>query len=149
MRDEKQLPAVTHARLSMQTHMNNIPSQYAHSMTPQIQLKGFPVHPSLRAWLQAGLQDLQKLTVITAADVRLERMAGASPAMQAHVHLAIAGPDLHVTTRDHTIETVWHKVLKNLKSQIARRKAKLHGRHKGTQLVHGPENRHSRSTVQG
>ena len=127
--------------------MNNIPSQYARSMTPQIQLKGFPARPSLRAWLQAGLQDLQKLTVITAVDVRLERVAGASPALQAYVHLAIAGPDIHATARDHTIQTVWPKVLKNLKSQIERRKAKLHGRHKGTQLVHGPENRRAASPV--
>lgn len=117
-------------------------------MTPQIQIKGFLARPSLRAWLHAGLLDLQKLTAITAAYVRLERLAEASPAMQAHVHLAIAGPDIHATAKDHTIQTVWHKVLKNLKSQISRRKAKLHGRHKGTQLVRGPENRRANSTVQ-
>ena len=127
--------------------MNNIPSQHTAVMTPQIQITGLSTRPSLRAWLHAGLQDLQKLTTITAADVRLERMASASPAMQAHVHLAVAGPDIHVTARDHTIQAVWLKVLKSLKSQIARRKAKLHRRHTGTQLVHGPENRRSGHAV--
>lgn len=117
-------------------------------MTPQIQFKGFTARPALRTWLEAGLRDLQELTVITAADVRLERRAGASPAMQAFVHLAVSGPDIHATASDHTFEAVWLKVMKNLKGQIARRKAKLHARHKGTQLVHGPENRRSRSTVQ-
>lgn len=132
----------------MPTHMNNIPRPYSPSMVPQIQFRGFSARPSLRAWLQAGLRELQTLTVITAADVRLERIADASPAMQAHVHLAIAGPDIHVTAKDHTIQAVWHKVLKNLKRQIERRKAKLHGRHKDTQLVHGPENRRSCSSAQ-
>ena len=119
--------------------MTSIPRHFTPFTTPHIQIKGFLARPSLRAWLHAGLLDLQKLTVITAADVRLERLADASPAMQAHVHLAIAGPDIHVTAKDHTIQTVWHKALKNLKSQIERRKAKVHGRRKGTPLVHGPE----------
>ena len=121
--------------------------QSAHSMTPQIHFKGFSTRPSLRAWLQTGLHDLQKLTAITAAEVRLERMAGASPAMQAQVHLAVSGPDIHATARDHTIQTVWHKVLKNLKNQIQRRKAKLQARHHGTQRVGALESRRPGFTV--
>ncbi len=115
--------------------------------TPQILFKGFAARRDLRAWLQAGLGDLQDLIVITAADVRLVRAAGASPAMQAYVQLAVPGPDIHATARDHTIQTVWLKVLKNLKRQIVQRKARMQGRNKGEQLVRGPENRRVLSTV--
>jgi ribosome-associated translation inhibitor RaiA len=117
-------------------------------MTPNIQFRGFAGSAGLRTWLLAGLRELQQLTAITAVDVRLERQAGTSPAVHASVHLAIAGPDLHVTAADHTIQTVWRRILNDLKTQITRRKAKQRGRHKGTQLVHGHESRRLGSVLQ-
>ena len=51
------------------------------------------------------------------------------------LHLAIAGPDIHATARDHTIEAAWLKVIKNVKRQIERRKTKQDARHKDMRLV--------------
>lgn len=110
-------------------------------MTTQVQFNGFNARPGVRALIEDGLRDLRTLTLITAATVRLERRRECSPAMQAQVNLAVAGPDIHVTAADHTVQAVWLKALKNLRRQIERRKTKLRRRNTGEQLVHGPENR--------
>lgn len=110
-------------------------------MTTQVQFQGFTARPGVRARIEDGLRDLRKLTLITAATVHLERRRECSPAMQAQVHLAVSGPDIHATATEHTVQAVWLKVLKNLRRQIERRKTKLQRRNTGEQLVHGPENR--------
>lgn len=117
------------------------------AMTTQVQFKGFNARPGVRAWIEDGLRDLRTLTLITAATVRLERRRECSPEMQAQVHLAVSGPDIHVTATDHTVQAVWLKVLRNLHRQVGRRKAKLRRRNTGEQIVHGPENRWTGSTV--
>lgn len=123
--------------------MNN---QYIPIMTTQIQFKGIAVRPGVRARIEEGLRELQTLTTITAATVHVERRGELSPAMHAQVHLAVSGPDIHATAADHTVQAVWLKVLKNLRRQIERRKAKLRRRNTGEQLLHGPENRWSGPT---
>jgi ribosome-associated translation inhibitor RaiA len=120
-----------------------IPVDHTHghigvSITPRIQVKGFAAGAGLRRWVHTQLQDLQSLTIVTAVDVTLVRQHGCSPPFQVAVHLAIAGPDIHATARDHTIEAAWLKVIHNTQRQIERRNAKQAKRHKNMRLVRNP-----------
>ncbi len=116
-------------------------------MIIQFRIRGLNATASLRAWLEQQLEGLHSLTPVSIADVRLERREGTSPAIQAYVHLAIAGPDIHATACDHTSQAVWLKVIKNLKRQIEGRKAKQEARHKRTSEVRGVANRGSGAGV--
>ena len=116
-------------------------------MTIQFRIRGLNATASLRKWLGQQLEGLHSLTPVSIADVRIERQQGASPSIQAYVHLAVAGPDIHATACDHTIQTVWLKVIKNLKRQIEGRKTKQEARHKRTSELRGVSNRWAGGSV--
>ncbi|MGZ8937972.1 MAG: HPF/RaiA family ribosome-associated protein [Limisphaerales bacterium] len=90
------------------------------------QIRGLNANAGLRAWLEKQLERLHKLIPVSSADVVLERERDSAPAFRAHVYLAVPGPDIRATARDHTLEAVWLKVTKNLRQQIARRKSRPH-----------------------
>jgi len=110
-------------------------------MIIQFRIRGLDDNAGLRTWLEQQLERLHRLIPVGAADVRLERQQDASPSFQAYVHLAVAGPDIHATACDHTIQAVWLKVIKNLQRQIEGRKTKREARHKRTSEVRGVANR--------
>ena len=93
-------------------------------MNIQFRIHGLNADASLRAGLEQQLEELKSLIPVTSAEVVLEHRRDAAPAFEAHVHLAVPGPDIHAAARDHTLEAAWIKVLKNLKKQIERRKTK-------------------------
>ena len=110
-------------------------------MKIQFRIRGLNANASLRPWLEQQLERLHTLIPVSTADVRLDRQPDASPSFQAYVHLAVAGPDIHATACDHTIQAVWLKVIKNLKRQIEGRKTKQEARHKRTSEVRGVASR--------
>jgi len=93
-------------------------------MKTQFRIRGLNADASLRLWLEQQLQRLHSLIPISVAEVLLERLPGHAPAFHAQVHLAVSGADIHAASCDHTVETVWLKVTKNLRQQIERRKGR-------------------------
>mgnify|MGYP002629743715 CR=1 FL=1 len=100
-------------------------------MKIQFRICGLNANASLRGWLEQQLERFHNLIPVSTAEVQLERERDSAPAFRAHVHLAIPGPDIHATARDHTLEAAWMKVAKNLLKQIARRKMQQQLRRKG------------------
>ena len=93
-------------------------------MKIQFRFRGLNANASLRVWLEQQLDRLHRLIPVSAADVVLEQQRDNAPACRAQVHLAVSGPDLHATARDHTLEAAWLKVAGNLRRQIERREAR-------------------------
>jgi ribosome-associated translation inhibitor RaiA len=93
-------------------------------MKIRFRIRGLNANAGLRARLEKQLERLQSLIPVSSAEVVLERELDSAPAFRAHVHLALPGPDIHATARDHTLEAVWLKVVKNLRQQMERRKTK-------------------------
>ena len=93
-------------------------------MKIQFQIRGLNANAGLRGWLEKQLERLHNLIPVSTAEVVLEREQDSAPAFRAHVHLAVPGPDIHATARDHTVQAAWLKVFKNLKKQIERRNTK-------------------------
>jgi len=116
-------------------------------MNIQFRTRGLNASASLRIWLEQELERLHSLMPVSAAHVRLERQQDASPSFQAYVHLSVSGPDIHATASDHTIQTVWLKVIKNLKRQIAGRKSKQETQHKRAGQLRGVGSRWSGPVV--
>jgi ribosomal subunit interface protein len=100
-------------------------------MTIQFRIRGLNANANLRGWLERRLERLHNLIPVSTAEVVLEREQDSAPAFRAHVHLAVPGPDIHAAARDHTLEAVWIKVIKNLRQQIERRKTRQQLRHEG------------------
>ena len=117
------------------------------SMNIQFRIHGHNADASLRAWLEQQLEKLQNLIPITSAEVVLEHRRDTAPAFDAHVHLAVPGPDIHAAARDHTLEAAWLKVLKNLKKQIERRKTKQVTRAKTNRQQPASASRRSAATA--
>ncbi len=61
----------------------------------------------------------------------LERQHAAAPAFSVSAHLAVPGPDIHATARDHTLTAAWRKLAGNLKKQFQRRMTQHQLRLKG------------------
>ena len=99
-------------------------------MKIQFRIRGFNVHAAWQSLVVAQLQRLKSLTHVESAEVILEHQRAAAPGFRAFVHLAVPGPDIHADARDHTLEAVWLKVVKNLRLQIERRKSRQQLRHK-------------------
>jgi len=116
-------------------------------MNIQFRIRGLNTNAGLRTWLEQQLEALHSLIPVSAADVRLERQQDASPSFQAYIGLAVAGPDIHATASDHTIQAVWLKVIRNLKRQIEGRKTKQEARHKRTSEVRGVASRRAGAGV--
>ena len=93
-------------------------------MKIQFRIRGLNANAGLRSWLKQQLERLHSLVPVSTAEVVLEHQREATPGFCAHVHLAVPGPDIHATARDHTVQAAWLKVFKNLKKQIERRKTK-------------------------
>lgn len=101
-------------------------------MKIQLRIRGLNANAGLRAWLEKQLERLQNLIPVSTAEVGLEREQDGVPAFRAHVHLAVPGPDIHAAARDHTLEAVWLKVIKNLRQQIERRQLRKEAKVKGS-----------------
>jgi len=112
-------------------------------MKIRFRIRGLNANASLRAWLEPQLERLHRLIPVHAAEVVLERQLDHAPAFCAQVHLAVPGPDIHTAARDHTLEAVWLKVVKNLHQQIERRKGRQHSKQKSNRSVSGPATRWS------
>jgi len=105
-------------------------------MNIQFRIRGLNANTGLRRWLEQQLERLHGLIPVTAAEMVLEHRRDAAPAFGAQVHLAVPGPDIHATARDHTAQAAWLKVFKNLKQQIERRKTKQAVRAKTNRQIH-------------
>jgi ribosomal subunit interface protein len=99
-------------------------------MKIRFQIRGLNANPGLRGWLEKQLERLHSVIPVSTAEVVLERERDNAPAFRAQVHLAVPGPDIHASARDHTLEAVWLKVAKNLRQQMERRKSQQQLRHK-------------------
>jgi ribosomal subunit interface protein len=113
-------------------------------MKIQFRVCGLNANASLHGWLEKQLERLHSLIPVSDAHVALERQREATPGFCAHVHLAVPGPDIHATARDHTVQAAWLKVFRNLKRQIERRKTKQAVRAKTNRQVPAPASRWSR-----
>ena len=102
-------------------------------MKIQFQIRGLNATAGLRAWLDEATRTLAKLIPVSTAEVVLERERD-SARPSTHVHLAVPGPDIHATARDHTLEAAWLKVAKNLRQQLTceRRKLQQQLRHRAS-----------------
>lgn len=83
------------------------------------------------AWIERQLSALARLRQIDVANVRLIRLANASPAYQVNVHLVTPGPDVFAESRDHTLRAAVAKAVAQLRHQIADRATKRLRRWKG------------------
>lgn len=117
-------------------------------MKIQFRIRGLNANANLRRWLEQQLERLQRLISVTSAEVVLEHQRDAAPAFGARVHLAVPGPDIHATARDHTVQAAWLKVFKNLQKQIERRKAKQSTRPKTNRQQPAPASRSRPLTAQ-
>jgi len=104
-------------------------------MKIQFRIRGLNANASLRIWVEQQLERLHRLIPVSTAEVVLERHPDNAPGFRALVHLAVPGPDIHAAARDHTLEAVWIKVMKNLTKQIERRQTKQQARHKTNQQL--------------
>lgn len=75
-------------------------------------------------WMERQLGALARLRQIDVANVRLIRLANASPAYQVKVHLVTPGPDVFAESRDHTLRAAFAKAVAQLRHQITGRAAK-------------------------
>jgi len=99
-------------------------------MKIQFRIRGLNANASLRTWVEKQLERLHGLIPVSTAEVVLEQQRDAAPGFRALVHLAVPGPDIHASARDHTFQAAWLKVMKNLTKQIERRKTRQQLRHK-------------------
>ena len=76
------------------------------------------------AWVEKQLRALGATRQIDEANVRLVRLADASPAYQVHVHLVTPGPDVFAESRDHTLRAAFTKAMTQLREQITSRAGK-------------------------
>jgi ribosome-associated translation inhibitor RaiA len=84
------------------------------------------------------LEYLDRLIPIGTAKIVLEHQWNASPAFAASVDLAVPGPDIHASARDHTLEAAMLKVARRLEDQIEARvtsqQMRLKGREQGRRV---------------
>jgi ribosome-associated translation inhibitor RaiA len=100
-------------------------------MDIHIQFSGMQNTGGLDALVQDNLRGLHLLVPISSAQVKLERQHAAAPAFSVSAHLAVPGPDIHATARDHTLTAAWRKLAGNLKKQFQRRMTQHQLRLKG------------------
>jgi ribosome-associated translation inhibitor RaiA len=78
----------------------------------------------MNAWVEEQIRALGATRQIDEANVRLARLADASPAYQVHVHLVTPGPDVFAESRDHTLRAAFAKAMSQLHEQITSRATK-------------------------
>ena len=78
----------------------------------------------LDSWVEQQIFALGRARQIDEANIRLERLANASPAYQVKVHLVTPGPDVFAESRDHTLRAAFAKAVKQLRAQITSRARK-------------------------
>ena len=76
------------------------------------------------SWVERQIRALGQARQIDEANVRLARLADASPAYQVHVHLVTPGPDVFAESRDHTLRAAFAKAMAQLREQITSRAGK-------------------------
>jgi len=79
---------------------------------------------TLDAWVENQIFALSQARQIDEANVRLVRLANASPAYQVNVHLVTPGPDVFAESRDHTLRAAFAKAMTQLHEQISSRATK-------------------------
>ena len=79
---------------------------------------------ALDSWVEKQIRALGQARQIDEANVRLARLADASPAYQVHVHLVTPGPDVFAESRDHTLRAAFAKAMAQLREQITSRAGK-------------------------
>jgi ribosome-associated translation inhibitor RaiA len=88
----------------------------------QYQLRGLNPRAVSNRPFDRHLEHLGRLIPISSAQVLLERQPNAAPAFSVSVDLAVPGPDIHATARDHTLAAAVLKVAHRLEEQIEARK---------------------------
>lgn len=78
----------------------------------------------LDAWVERQIIALGTERQIDEANIRLARLADASPAFEVTAHLVTPGPDLFAEARDHTLRAAFTKALVQLRGKMAGRIAK-------------------------
>ena len=78
----------------------------------------------LDSWVEQQIFALGRTRQIDEANIRLERLANASPAYQVKVHLVTPGPDVFAESRDHTLRAAFTKAVKQLRDTITHRAAR-------------------------
>jgi hypothetical protein len=91
-------------------------------MNIQFQIRGISDVDGMRRQLEAEVEDLNRLMPVAAAQVALEHQRDVTPAYQAAVRLAVAGPDIHAAARDHTWLAAWRKAVTRVREQIEERR---------------------------
>jgi ribosome-associated translation inhibitor RaiA len=100
-------------------------------MNINVKFSGMQNTGGLDSLVADNLRALHNMVPISTAKVVLERQHAAAPAFCASAHLAVPGPDIHATARDHTLQAAWRKLVGNLKKQFQRRMAHHQFRLKG------------------
>lgn len=78
----------------------------------------------LDSWVEEQIFALGRARQIDEANVRLVRLADASPAYQVNVHLVTPGPDVFAESRDHTLRAAFAKAIAQLRKTITSRASK-------------------------
>ncbi|MBM3892245.1 MAG: hypothetical protein FJ388_24275, partial [Verrucomicrobia bacterium] len=112
-------------------------------MKIQFRFRGFNGLGGLRSFLEEQLEEMHSDLPITSAEVVLENQLEATPACRIRVHLALPGPDIRVSARDHTPLAAWLKVSDDLRREIKRRRAKQIVRLKSKLQLRGSKSRRS------
>lgn len=107
-------------------------------MTIKLQIRELKDDAQLRQQVQADLDELSQLMVVTSAHVALHCQSEIAPPCQATVMLAVPGPDIHAAARDYTWSAAWRKVVTRLREQIVERKQRQSARQKGELRGHLP-----------
>ena len=105
--------------------------QKTESINLQVQLRGMRNSGGLDLLIEESLNALRRLIPISTARVVLEQQRDTTPAYRVFAHLAVPGPDIHATARDHTLVAAWRKLAGNLKKQFQRRTTRQQLRLKG------------------
>ena len=92
-----------------------------------IHLKNLFFRPSgrLDRKVDSGISQLNTVAEIEKADVVLEKRQNASPPFLATLHLAVPGPDVHVSAEGFTPESALEKALAKVTRVFRERKAKI------------------------
>lgn len=78
----------------------------------------------LDSWVERQILALGMARQIDEANIRLARLANASPAYHVSAHLVTPGPDVFVEARDHTLRAAFTKALAQLRAAISSRATK-------------------------
>lgn len=99
-------------------------------MNIRFHIRGLKEDDRLRGQLRSGLEELNNMISVTAAEIVLEHQPDITPSYQAVAVLMVRGPEIHAAARDHTWPAAWQKLVERLRDQIEERRQQQAVRHK-------------------